>query len=238
MKSQPEKRIDSGGSFQEGIEEVLNREAEKDREGEGAQPHRSGGLKAPDSSEAPTATKPTEADWLAKKIDPLFIPYPPRCFGIRHFVGGWAKRDNGGWWSYVKYYLSSARAYDRFLEDNLYRHGLPLNSHLKRACQIEKDEKFWLAGALLRCFYSEDRQKSFAKLLSLCEHALPPKQLGTWERCLSGDPCKIYLFFEAPLPSPHGYGEWLQGELYHRQVVPYVIYAGHDCKTRKVGINL
>lgn len=92
----------------------------------------------------------------------------------------------------------------------------------KRALQVEKDERFWIAAALLRAFYPDDggRVERLAQLLQRALGAVPPMEgTPTWHDCLSGS---LHLFFEVSLPSPKSYKEWLHAHLDERILVPYV----------------
>ena len=172
-----------------------------------------------------------DINWNVEIIHSLYLPYAPQQFGVCHFLGK-GQGPKRGLAQVRQYYLRSAQRYDRFLQEvggeEHGRYGLSLTKDLRLDyCQIEKDEKFWLAGPLLRCFYSSDRRKRFATLLGLCEHAEPPTIPTSWAECMAGESDKIYLFFEAALPSPAKYRKWLQGHLVQRQFVPYVLYAAH-----------
>jgi hypothetical protein len=180
-----------------------------------------------------------EPNWKVPVIHPLYLPYSPAKFGICHFKLGREQATTGQWRAKVKPYLHSAQRYQRFIEANRDRHGIPIRK-AKLACQIEKDEKFWLPGAFLRCFYEGDRKANLLALLALCNHAKPPEELGgTWENCI-GEADDIRLYFEFTLPSPPQYLAELSDNrfLFSRQVVPYVRYAAHDRGTRRVRNDL
>jgi hypothetical protein len=169
--------------------------------------HRRRAERAPKSKAGKTSF---DIDWSEHKvIDPLFLPFTPREFAIYHFGKGRQHATDGDWRSYVEYYLISAQRYRRFLEqyDSPHkRYGLSIEK-AKVACQIEKDEKFWLAGSLLRCFYPKERSRErLASLLGLVEqmqpeHFQPPKGL-VWEDCLASISTTT---FYANVIVPHGF---------------------------------
>jgi hypothetical protein len=86
--------------------------------------------------------------------------------------------------------------------------------------QIEKDERFWTVTALKSLFDDPGRDSMLIELLTGVYGDAPPLQgLADWQKCLSGD---LRLYFEACLPSPPDYVEWLRSHLEERQIVPYV----------------
>lgn len=98
--------------------------------------------------------------------------------------------------------------------------------YLKKPCQIEKDERFWIASCMMTIYYSQNRTKELIHLLSNAYGILPPiKELKSWEECLDGD---LHLFFEVNLPSPKLYKNWLSNHLTDRQLIPYVLDSAYN----------
>lgn len=91
----------------------------------------------------------------------------------------------------------------------------------KHARRLEKDERFWVAAALLSAFYPDaGRVERLAQLLQRALGDVPPMEgMPAWHDCLSGP---LHLFFEVNLPSPKSYKEWLHAHLDERILVPYV----------------
>ena len=88
------------------------------------------------------------------------------------------------------------------------------------AAQIEKDERIWVAAALMAVHYSDDRQAAVCTLLRRCLGDTPPfAGKERWEDCFGPD---TRLFFEVGLPSPSSYQHWLRTNLAQRQLIPYV----------------
>ncbi len=91
---------------------------------------------------------------------------------------------------------------------------------LRVAAQIEKDERIWVAAALMAVHYSDNRQAAICTLLRRCLGDTPPfAGKERWEDCFGPD---TRLFFEVGLPSPSSYQHWLRTNLAQRQLIPYV----------------
>jgi hypothetical protein len=86
--------------------------------------------------------------------------------------------------------------------------------------QIERDERFWIAGALLDSFYPEAEQVGrLTQLLRRTFGDVPPIDgVDTWADCLKGT---LHLYFEVSVPSPRSYKEWLKDNLEERVLMPY-----------------
>lgn len=77
--------------------------------------------------------------------------------------------------------------------------GKPL-SELKIPCQIEKDERFWVASCMMTVFYDDQRQQMLQKLFTKAFGGTPPLTgLDSWEECLGED---LELFFERARATP------------------------------------
>jgi hypothetical protein len=87
--------------------------------------------------------------------------------------------------------------------------------------QLEKDERFWGAAALLGLFYPEPRRvPNLSALLERAGLVRPPWDTSsTWTEQLAGE---LHLYFEVNLPAPLTYKEWLADHLDERVIVPYI----------------
>jgi hypothetical protein len=124
--------------------------------------------------------------------------------------------------NHVSYYTQSAAAYTEFCAQYPKRDGYSI-SVLRKPCQIEKDERFWTASCWLSLFHNVDR---IGALTSVMERAFGPRPplegISDWYSCLTG---KLHLFFEAQLPSPQSYKQWLARRIKDRHLIPYVLAA-------------
>jgi hypothetical protein len=92
---------------------------------------------------------------------------------------------------------------------------------MKDPCQIEKDERFWIAACIMTIFYSQSRRQELTTLFRNAYGDLPPvRGLNSWEECFDED---LHLFCEPRLPSPRSYKEWLLRNRTERQFIPYVL---------------
>jgi hypothetical protein len=123
---------------------------------------------------------------------------------------------------HIKPFLDSAERYHEFLNDHPDCKGVPLHES-RFPCQIEKDERFWTATALMTFYHSAERDANLAELLRRAFGASPPiGGMDSWGDCLAG---RLHLFLEAVLPSPVGYRDWLGQHVRERHLIPYVLRA-------------
>ena len=111
--------------------------------------------------------------------------------------------------------------------------GLPAPAprEVKRARQIEKDERFCVVAALMALFHSADPRAAFSALLDRSKlHAPGPH--GTWKHALNG---RLHLWFEVVLGSPLAYREHLKSRLDERTPIPYVREAAAKARLRLEG---
>lgn len=93
----------------------------------------------------------------------------------------------------------------------------------RHALQIQKDERFWIARALMSHFHVPNRVHAFAGMLVICLGTVPPVEgLDSWEQAL-GDGEELKLYFEVSLPTPPGYRGHLAGRLGERVLIPHVL---------------
>ncbi|MFX1485026.1 MAG: hypothetical protein ACFFCP_17750 [Promethearchaeota archaeon] len=128
---------------------------------------------------------------------------------------------------HLRYYRSSIQRYHQYLDDNPDMSGKSL-TELRLPCQVEKDERFWVASCLMTMFYNERRMQMFQKLFVEAFGENPPLTgLDTWRECLDGN---LALFFETTLPSPSSYKTWLSRNLDDRQFIPHILSSAHAKK--------
>jgi hypothetical protein len=151
---------------------------------------------------------------MIEVIDRRYLPFSAEQLG-QHFQSDGRDR-------HVEYYQKSAQRYHQFLQSHPNRAGVPLRE-AAFACQIEKDERFWTATALMSLYNSPARTDHFIALLSSAFGDRPPlRDFASWEGCLTGD---LRLILECVLPSPPSYLAWLRDHWEQRQFVPYVLKA-------------
>jgi len=122
--------------------------------------------------------------------------------------------------NHLKYYKQSIEKYEEYLKKNHNRRGKPLKE-MRKPCQVEKDERFWIVACMMTIFYSQNRTEELTQLFRNAYGGFPPvKGVESWEECLKGN---LHLFFEPNLPSPKSYKKWLQKNLAKRQFIPYVL---------------
>ncbi|HXL88381.1 MAG TPA: hypothetical protein VN969_05260 [Streptosporangiaceae bacterium] len=121
---------------------------------------------------------------------------------------------------HLRYYLASVEEARRY--DELIRVGdKPTRAQTRLGRQMEKDERFWLATALMSLYHAgggSGRGELFARLLERAG-LQPPPGFPRWEDALAGD---LDLFFEVSLPSPGRYRAWLRDHLGERVPIPYL----------------
>jgi hypothetical protein len=126
---------------------------------------------------------------------------------------------------YLDYYIKSIKRYDEFSSNNSDRRGRSF-SDLRLPCQIEKDERFWIASSMMTVFYSPNRTEELVNLFRRAYGESPQIEgVLDWKECLSGE---LHLFFETSLPSPRVYKEWLSENLTRRQFIPYILDSSYQ----------
>ena len=114
---------------------------------------------------------------------------------------------------HLRYYRASVEEARK--HDELIRSGgkaTPAQTRLGR--QMEKDERFWVAAALISLYANGGlgRAELFARLLERAG-LRPPPGFPRWQDALAG---ALDLFFEVNLPSPGRYRAWLRDHLGER----------------------
>jgi len=135
---------------------------------------------------------------------------------------------------HLEYYKNSIETYNKYLVNDRSRLGIPLNT-TRLPCQIEKDERFWIAACMMTIFYSQNRLEQYISLFKTAYGNGPPVEgINSWQKCFEG---KLYLFFEANLPSPILYKEWLLKNIAKRQFIPYVLDSAYNKKNLEGATN-
>jgi len=162
---------------------------------------------------------------MVEVLDQKYLPFSEDKL-VNHF----AKVRDGGECvtnkKHLDYYRNSVKRYHDYLDQPPGMRGRSL-SEMKGPCQIEKDERFWIASCMMVVFYAEQRQRILEELLVRAfGDASPIKGLESWKECLEGH---LDLFFEAKLPSPGSYKKWLREHMKERQFIPHLrSSAGQD----------
>ena len=121
---------------------------------------------------------------------------------------------------HLTYYLASVEQ-AKMYADLIGRGIKPTPAQTRLGRQMEKDERFWLATALISLYHQDGgtaRGETFGRLLErggLC----PPSSFDGWAAALAGP---LELFFEVNLPSPPSYRAWLRDHLNERVPIPYL----------------
>lgn len=120
---------------------------------------------------------------------------------------------------HLAYFKRSADKYRAFLEKHPNREGMSI-CRSKRPRQIEKDERFWTTTSLECAYDHPERVQWLSKLFSGIFGRTPPfAGVENWRDCFLGD---LHLVFEALLPSPSEYAEWLKDHVQEQYPIPYV----------------
>lgn len=153
---------------------------------------------------------------MTDHLHPVHLPFTADQLA-EHLAPG--KADGAGY-RHADIYLRSLER-TRLHAEAVARGSAALPAQPRSARQIEKDERFWIAAALLSLFYAEpitDRARRYAELLRRAG-LQPPATFPTWTEALSG---ASHLYFEVTLPSPLSYLEWLRPRLAERMPIPHV----------------
>ena len=135
----------------------------------------------------------------------------------------------------IEYYRKSVRNYEEYVAQNPHRKGKPI-SEMRTPCQMEKDERFWTASCLMTVFQSKNRVRELTHLFKKGYGDIPPiNGVDTWEDCLEGE---LHLFFEANLPSPQQYKQWLRTNLARQQFIPYILDSDEGRKNLEGATNV
>ncbi len=151
-------------------------------------------------------------------IHPIYLPFSEQQI-LSHFaeVRGVSPSKRA---KYLRYYMASIGRYADYCQRNPDRKSKSLRE-MRLPCQVEKDERFWVAASMMTIFHSQNRTQEFISLLRRAYGDEPPVEgVSSWNECVSDS---LYLYFEANLPSPPSYKSWLQRHLSERQIIPYLL---------------
>jgi hypothetical protein len=143
-------------------------------------------------------------------MHPVYLPF--REDQLRgHFVAvaGEPRADPQKHLAYYRQSIERAAAYLERPE------GLPAD--VRRARQIEKDERFWVVASLMALYHGGNRETAFSQLLEAAG-LRPPAGHVDWMAALDGH---LQLAFEVGLSSPRTYREYLRSQLDERTPIPY-----------------
>jgi hypothetical protein len=121
---------------------------------------------------------------------------------------------------HLTYYLASADQANGY--DELAGRGIkPTPAQIRLGRQIEKDERFWVATALMTLYHADEGATRAVAFGGLLDRAglRPPSVFADWVDALSGH---LELYFEVSLPSPRSYREWLRDHLDDRVPIPHL----------------
>ncbi len=159
-----------------------------------------------------------------------YLPFTKEIF-LKHFAQ--VKDDKGcnSGEKHLKYYNTSIKEYKKYLE-NISSYKEKDLKKIRSLRQIEKDERFWIASSMMTLFYNTNRIQEFTNLFTKAYGDKPPvENINSWEDCFSSSKPNenLHLFFEANLPSPSSYKEWLKKHIKERHFIPYIL----DCAENK-----
>jgi hypothetical protein len=160
------------------------------------------GQDVPDPSVTMPSADPMLRATSSPLIDPDYLPFTIARLRS-HFAPSSGDDREGDNDRHLRHYLASARRYGQFCARYPDRRGLPVTSS-RKPCQIQKDERFWIATCLMTYYDSDDPIAHLSKLLKTCFGEAPcVGDITSWAECL-GRPEDLSLYFEANLPAPHG----------------------------------
>jgi len=165
-------------------------------------------------------TNCTVLETAEEAVHPVYLPFTTSQ--LRQHFAPVARRSSEELERHIQYFTESASRYTEFRNQYPSRHGRALKL-LKFPCQTEKDERFWAASCWLTIFYDPNRVEILSTLMkdSFGEQCQIPG-IKDWQECFCGE---LHLYFEAQLPSPRSYKEWLSKNMKQRNLIPYVIEA-------------
>jgi hypothetical protein len=153
--------------------------------------------------------------FVTELLHPVYLPFTADQLR-EHFapVAGPGDKDR-----HLKYYYASVDAAKEY--DQLIRTGKATPAQTRLGRQMEKDERFWVATALMNLYYADDALSRVEAFAGLLERAgpRPPAGFPRWDDALAGP---LALYFEVNLPSPRRYHVWLRDHLDERAPIPYL----------------
>lgn len=137
--------------------------------------------------------------------------------------------------NHLKYYKQSIEKYNEYLRRKHNRRGKSI-IEMRKPCQVEKDERFWLVVCMMTIFYSQNRTKELTRLFRNSYGIFPTvKGVASWEECLKGD---LHLFFVVNLPSWVPYKNLFLKHLTKRQFIPKDLPYRENCDWQNISSRL
>jgi hypothetical protein len=155
-----------------------------------------------------------------------YLPFPAKVLKA-HFAEVRGGGDDG---RHLKYYRDSIERAKR-LQIDLAAGKSPTPAEIRLGRQMEKDERFWVVGALMALYHDGARARRFGSLMERAGLSAPA-DFPDWAAALSGP---LDLFFEANLASPRGYRDWLREHLDERVPIPYLRESARRPRARLEG---
>jgi len=151
----------------------------------------------------------------SKMMHEKYIPFKEKQVK-KYFIGNNQQK-------HLEYYIKSIKKYKVY---EAKKDTFP-KKDFREYRQLEKDERFWTAKAFISLFEQDKnhRNKKLKEILVNAFGALPPfeknKRFTTsWDSLLEGE---LKLIFEANLPAPIEYKEYLSRNLEKRHFIEYII---------------
>lgn len=164
-------------------------------------------------------------------LHPTYLPFSEAQL-LRHFAPVAGRTGSGEVERHLRHFRDSVARLTAF-EAAANPSGADARKIIRRARQIEKDERFWVTAALMGLFHAPGRPQRLAQLLRVALGNTPPIDgLAQWEDALAGD---LHLFFEVNLPSPRSYRRWLRRHVAERALIPYALDEAAEAGERLEG---
>jgi hypothetical protein len=141
---------------------------------------------------------------MANHIDPTYLPFEQTVLA-KYLACADGQYLPDGNLRAVRHYMDSAGRYRSFNEDPANR-DLSSLARVRKPRQMEKDERFWTAAALIALDLCGDRVENWNKALTRAFGEQPTWPGESWRSLLGDD---FHLLLEVPMPSPKSYYEWL-----------------------------
>ncbi len=166
---------------------------------------------------------------MAAVLHPTYLPFTADQLKA-HFAPVLA---DGELDRHLRYYRASTQQ-AKMHADRMSGGTKPTPAQVRLGRQIEKDERFWVATALMSLYHEDggvSRGQLFSRLLDK-GGLRPPAPFARWEEALSG---QLELYFEVNRPSPPSYQLWLRDHLDERAPIPYLRERAEAAGTRLEG---
>ena len=110
---------------------------------------------------------------MSELLHPIYLPFTKEQLR-QHFAA--VGTDTTSADRHLEYYLKSAQAAKAWEEDPAIGTPGEVAKAKKHSLQIQKDERFWVATALMSLFHSPDRVGALAGMLRSCLGDVPPME--------------------------------------------------------------